>query len=200
MQVSFDYDTGRITTFLCSTQHDETVEVDDFCDEIIAVMAETALIYNLNTDFEALVNPTGRFVIGGPFADCGVTGRKIACDTYGGIGHIGGGSLCSKDPTKVDRSAAYMARKIAKDIVRKEWAERCEVQLAYAIGIAEPVSVHVDCFGTERIPVDVITEDLAQNYDLTPKGIIDSLHLLDVDYFELASYGQFTHPEVPWEQ
>ena len=134
-QVSFDYDSGRITTFLCSVQHSPDVEVGDFRHIIEGLMVATATRYGLNGDFVKLVNPTGRFVTGGSFADCGVTGRKLACDTYGGIGRIGGGALSGKDPSKVDRSAAYMARKIARDIVNAGFADRCEVQLAYAIGV-----------------------------------------------------------------
>lgn len=130
-QVSYDYDSGRITTFLCSVQHSPDVEVGDFRYIIESMMVLAACKYGLKGDFEKLVNPTGRFVVGGSFADCGVTGRKLACDTYGGIGRIGGGALSGKDPSKVDRSGAYMARKIAKDIVRAGYADRCEVQLAY---------------------------------------------------------------------
>jgi S-adenosylmethionine synthetase len=154
----------------------------------------------LNTEFEVLVNPTGRFVIGGPFADCGVTGRKLACDTYGGVGHIGGGALSGKDPTKVDRSGAYMARKIARDIVRAGFADRCEVQIAYAIGVAEPVSIFVDCFGTERQELGFLQDYIRNNYDLTPRGIIESLHLLDVDYNEVSAYGHFGREGLPWEE
>ena len=140
-QVSFDYDSNRITTFLCSVQHSPDVEVGDFRHIIEGIMVLAAAEYGLNTDFEKLVNPTGRFVIGGSFADCGVTGRKLACDTYGGIGRIGGGALSGKDPTKVDRSGAYMARRIAKDVVQAGYADKCEVQLAYAIGVTQPVGI-----------------------------------------------------------
>jgi len=199
-QVSFDYDSGRITTFLCSVQHSPDVEPGEFRHIIEAVMVLAAAKQGLNTDFEKLVNPTGRFVLGGPFADCGVTGRKLACDTYGGVGRIGGGAMSGKDPTKVDRSGAYMARKIARDIVRAGYADRCEVQIAYAIGVAEPVSVFVDCFGTERQDSEFINAYVRENYDLTPKGIIGSLHLLDVDYNKVSAYGHFTHGDMPWEQ
>lgn len=199
-QVSFDYDSGRITTFLCSVQHSPDVEPGEFRLIIDAVMVLAAAKQGLNTDFEKLVNPTGRFVLGGPFADCGVTGRKLACDTYGGVGRIGGGAMSGKDPTKVDRSGAYMARKIARDIVRAGYADRCEVQIAYAIGVAEPVSVFVDCFGTERQDSEFINAYVRENYDLTPKGIIGSLHLLDVDYNKVSAYGHFTHGDMPWEQ
>ena len=125
-QVSFDYDSSRITTFLCSVQHSSDVEVSDFRHIIESMMVLAACEYGLNGDFQKLVNPTGRFVIGGSYADCGVTGRKLACDTYGGIGRIGGGALSGKDPTKVDRSGAYMARRIAKDIVQAGYADKCE--------------------------------------------------------------------------
>ena len=199
-QVSFDYDSGRITTFLCSVQHSPDVEPGEFRHIIEAVMVLAAAKQGLNTDFEKLVNPTGRFVLGGPFADCGVTGRKLACDTYGGVGRIGGGAMSGKDPTKVDRSGAYMARKIARDIVRAGYADRCEVQIAYAIGVAEPVSVFVDCFGTERQDSEFINAYVRENYDLTPKGIIGSLYLLDVDYNKVSAYGHFTHGDMPWEQ
>ena len=169
-QVSYDYDTGRITTFLCSVQHSPDV-----------------------------VNPTGRFVLGGSYADCGVTGRKLACDTYGGIGRMGGGALSGKDPTKVDRSAAYMARKIAKDIVQAGYADKCEVQLAYAIGVIQPVGVAVECFGTEHQSLDFIEAYVHDSYDLTPQGIIKRLGLLDVDYNKVSAYGHFGKAGLPWE-
>lgn len=199
-QVSFDYDSGKITTFLCSVQHSPDVEVSDFRHVIESMMVLAACEYGLNTDFEKLVNPTGRFVIGGPFADCGVTGRKLACDTYGGIGHIGGGAMSGKDPSKVDRSGAYMARKIARDIVLAGYAEKCEVQIAYAIGVAEPVSVYVETFGTEYQDKRFIEQYVRDSYDLTPKGIIDSLGLLDVDYNKVSAYGHFGKAELPWEK
>lgn len=187
-------------TFLCSVQHSPDVEVSDFCHVIESMMVLAACEYGLNTDFEKLVNPTGRFVIGGPFADCGVTGRKLACDTYGGIGHIGGGAMSGKDPSKVDRSGAYMARKIARDIVLAGYAEKCEVQIAYAIGVAEPVSVYVETFGTEYQDKRFIEQYVRDPYDLTPKGIIDSLGLLDVDYNRVSAYGHFGKAELPWEK
>lgn len=199
-QVSFDYDSGRITTFLCSVQHSPDVEPAEFRHIIETIMVLAAAKQGLNTDFEKLVNPTGRFAMGGPFADCGVTGRKLACDTYGGVGRIGGGAMSGKDPTKVDRSGAYMARKIARDIVRAGYADRCEVQIAYAIGVAEPVSVYVDCFGSERQDSEFINAYVRENYDLTPKGIIARLHLSDVDYNKVSSYGHFTRGDMPWEK
>ena len=199
-QVSFDYDTGKITTFLCSVQHSPDVEPDDFRHLIKGIMVLAASEYGLNTDFEVLVNPTGRFVIGGSYADCGVTGRKLACDTYGGVGRIGGGALSGKDPSKVDRSGAYMARKIARDIVLAGYADQCEVQIAYAIGVAQPVSVFVDCFGTEFADPGMISQYVRDSYDLTPKGIIDTLQLLDVDYNQVSSYGHFGKKDLPWER
>jgi S-adenosylmethionine synthetase len=199
-QVSFDYDTGRITTFLISTQHKEEFTIEDIKPIVEAVMETAAADYGLNTDFERLINPTGRFVIGSSFADSGLTGRKVIADTYGGMCRHGGGAFSGKDPTKVDRSGAYMARKIAKDIVRLEYAERCEVQLAYAIGMAEPVSVAVECFGTEHVPIDFIEEHIKGSYDLTPCGVIKALKLLDVDYNEVSTYGHFGKSHLPWEE
>ena len=199
-QVSFDYDSGRITTFLCSVQHSPDVEPSDFRHIIETLMIIAASENGLNTDFEKLVNPTGRFVIGGSFADCGVTGRKLACDTYGSVGHIGGGAMSGKDPSKVDRSGAYMARKIARDIVRAGYAEKCEVQIAYAIGVAQPVSVHVETFGTEYQDKEFLEQFVRDSYDLTPRGIIDSLGLLVVDYIKVSAYGHFGKDDLPWEQ
>ena len=199
-QVSFDYDSGRITTFLCSVQHSADVEPADFRHIIEAMMVLTAAQLGLNTDFQKLVNPTGRFVLGGPFADCGVTGRKLACDTYGGVGHIGGGAMSGKDATKVDRSGAYMARKIARDIVTAGYADKCEVQIAYAIGVAEPVSISVECFGTNHILVGEIERYVRESYDLTPAGIIRALDLVHVDYNRVSAYGHFGKPGLPWEK
>lgn len=198
-QVSYDYDSGRITTFLCSVQHIPNVEVEDFREIIEKLMVRTATAYGLNTDFVKLVNPTGRFVLGSSFADCGVTGRKLACDTYGGIGHIGGGAMSGKDPSKVDRSGAYMARKIARDIVSAGYADKAEVQIAYAIGVAAPVSVYVETFGTEHQDAEFINQYVRENYDLTPRGIIDTLGLLDVDYNTVSTYGHFGKQGLSWE-
>lgn len=199
-QVSYDYDSGRITTFLCSVQHIRDIEVEDFRNIIENLMIRTATEYGLNTDFVKLVNPTGRFVLGSSFADCGVTGRKLACDTYGGIGHIGGGAMSGKDPSKVDRSGAYMARKIARDIVSAGYADMAEVQIAYAIGVAEPVSIYVETFGTEHQDAEFINQYVRENYDLTPRGIIDELELLDVDYNTVSAYGHFGKQGIPWER
>ena len=198
-QVSFDYETGKITVFLCSVQHTADSEVEDFRPVIESLMALTASEYGLNTDFEKLINPTGKFVVGGSNADTGVTGRKLACDTYGGVGRIGGGAFSGKDPTKVDRSAAYMARKIAIDLVLAGYCSRCEVQLAYAIGKAEPVSVNVETFGTATVTPAVLKSYIRETYDLTPQGIIRELGLLDVDYNEVSAGGHFGKDWLPWE-
>ncbi len=199
-QVSFDYDAHRIDTFLISTQHAEEVSLEEVRTIVSSIMKETAEEMGLNTDFRILINPTGRFVLGSSFADSGLTGRKIIADTYGGAAHHGGGAFSGKDPSKVDRSAAYMARKIARDIVKAGKADRCEVQLAYAIGVAEPVSVYVDCFGTEKQDRNAIWEEIKDDYDLTPKGIIEALQLRSVNYNLVSSYGHFGKPALPWEQ
>ena len=148
------------------------------------------------------INPTGRFVVGGPQGDCGLTGRKIIVDTYGGMGRHGGGAFSGKDPTKVDRSACYMARYIAKNVVAAGLADRAEIQLAYAIGVADPVSVSVDTFGTGKIEQDKISELIRENFQLTPRGIIESLDLRRPIYRKTASYGHFgrNEPEFSWEK
>ncbi len=199
-RVITDYGRHRIDTFLISTQHAEDASSEDVYNIVLQVMKDTAKCYSLNTDFKVLVNPTGRFVIGGSFADTGVTGRKIIADTYGGVCRHGGGAFSGKDPTKVDRSAAYMARKIAKDIVRAHFAHRVEVQLAYAIGVAEPVSISVDCFGTNIVPKRFITNWICKHYDLTPAGIISFLGLRDVDYNMVSCGGHFRCGWMPWEK
>ncbi len=200
-QVSFDYDSNKITTFLCSTQHKEKYNVNDFFEELSSLMIKTSQEYGLNDDFDILINPTGRFVVGGSYGDCGVTGRKLACDTYGGVGHIGGGAMSGKDPTKVDRSGAYVTRNIAKNFVKLGYADKCEVQIAYAIGVAEPVSIHVETFGTSCLSHDSKFFDnfIRSNYDLTPKGIIRTFDLLNVDYNKVSTYGHFGKSELPWE-
>jgi S-adenosylmethionine synthetase len=155
----------------------------------------------LDADTKYHINPTGRFVIGGPMGDTGLTGRKIIVDSYGGMGRHGGGAFSGKDPTKVDRSACYMARHIAKNIVAAGLADRCEVQLAYAIGVAEPVSVLVDTFGTGKISEEKLEELVRKNFQLTPKGIIDSLKLRRPIYKKTAAYGHFGRkdPDFTWE-
>lgn len=199
-QVTYDYDKQRIDTFLISTQHCAEATQEQIEVLVRSVMEQTAASYGLNTDFKAVVNPTGRFVIGGSYGDTGVTGRKIIADTYGGMCRHGGGAFSGKDPTKVDRSAAYMARKIACDIVRAGLAKRCEIQLAYAIGVKEPVSVSVNTYGTSTVPETQLVQMVCQQYDLTPAGIISALYLKDVDYRQTAAYGHFGKPQLPWEQ
>ena len=198
-QVTYDYGKRRIDTFLISTQHKEDVEQQEVFHLCRNVMLRVADTYSLNKDFRVLVNPTGRFVTGGSFADTGVTGRKIMCDTYGGACRHGGGAFSGKDPTKVDRSGAYMARKIAKDILRHGFARRCEVQLAYAIGMEEPVSVYVNTFHTGKIPSVYLVCWIRKNYDLTPSGIIAGLGLRDVNYNNCSSLGHFWRQYLPWE-
>ncbi len=199
-QVTYDYKKRRIDTFLISSQHHEDAEPLDVFYLCRNVMLRIADDYGLNADFRVLVNPTGRFVTGGSFADTGVTGRKLMCDTYGGAARHGGGAFSGKDPTKLDRSGAYMARKIARDILRHRFADRCEVQLAYAIGVEEPVSVSVNTFGTGKCSRPHLVSWIRKRYDLTPAGIISALGLLDVDYTRVATLGHFWRQDLPWER
>lgn len=202
-QVTIEYVDGvanRIDTFLISSQHTEDAIPEEIYFTIHNTMIKTAIEFNMNLDFIVLINPTGRFVIGGSMGDAGVTGRKIICDTYGGYAHHGGGAFSGKDPSKVDRSAAYIARKIAKDIVRQNMADKCEIQLSYSIGIAEPISIFVDCYRTNKIEVQDIQQFIEQNYDLTPKGIIKTLDLLNVKYSDTSTYGHFGKDYLPWEK
>ena len=198
-QVTFDYRRHRIDTFLISTQHKEEVDIQVVQRICRSIMQKIADAYGLNTDYRALVNPTGRFVTGGSFADSGVTGRKIIADTYGGAAHHGGGAFSGKDPTKVDRSGAYMARRIAKDILRAGLARRCEVQLAYAIGVDEPVSININTFHSGKVPASYIVKRIRKRYDLTPEGMIHFLRLRDVDYNCTATLGHFWRQWLPWE-
>ncbi len=192
----------RIDAVVVSHQHDEDVAYPEIKDTIIArvikpILEPTGLLDN---DTKYYINPTGRFVIGGPHGDTGLTGRKIIVDTYGGMGRHGGGAFSGKDPSKVDRSAAYMARYVAKNIVAAGLAERCEVELAYAIGVPFPVSVMVDTFDTATVPVDRIEAAVQKVFDLTPAGIIKSLDLLKPIYQETACYGHFGRDAFSWEQ
>jgi S-adenosylmethionine synthetase len=185
-----------------STQHAEHVGNDQLRAEILRYVIQSVIPSNLlDADTKYHINPTGRFVIGGPMGDTGLTGRKIIVDTYGGMGRHGGGAFSGKDPTKVDRSAAYMARYIAKNIVAAGLADKCEVQLAYAIGVAEPVSVLVETFGTEKVDPAIIPDLVRANFQLTPKGIIDSLNLRRPIYRKTAAYGHFgrTDKDFTWE-
>lgn len=205
-QVTIEYDGNtpkRIDTIVCSVQHDENISQDKIYKDIFKYVIEDIIPEGLMDDnTNVYVNPTGRFVIGGPHGDSGVTGRKIIVDTYGGCAHHGGGAFSGKDCTKVDRSAAYMARYLAKNIVALGLAEKCEVQLSYAIGIANPVSVNVNTFGTGKKDDELLAEFIYKNFDLTPSGIIDIFKLRRPIYEQVASYGHFGRTELnlPWEQ
>ena len=198
-QCTYDYKRHRIDTFLISTQHTEDADPKDVQLICTRIMLKLANAYGQNSDFRVLVNPTGRFVTGGSFADSGVTGRKIIADTYGGAAHHGGGAFSGKDPTKVDRSGAYMARRIAKDVLRAKLAKKCEIQLSYAIGIAEPVSISVNTFHTGRVPASYIVRWIRKHYDLTPAGMIDFLGLRHIDYTYTSVLGHFWKQWMPWE-
>ena len=205
-QVTVEYDQHkkpmRVDAVVISTQHAETVTNDELRSDILKHVIQATIPANLlDADTKYHINPTGRFVIGGPMGDTGLTGRKIIVDTYGGMGRHGGGAFSGKDPTKVDRSAAYMARHIANNIFAAGLAERCEVQLAYAIGVAEPVSVLVDCFGTEKVDKAIIPDLVRSHFKLTPKGIIEALNLRRPIYCKTAAYGHFgrTDPDFTWE-
>jgi S-adenosylmethionine synthetase len=205
-QVTVEYDANgkpvRVDAVVISTQHAETVGNDELRRDILKNVIQFVIPAKLlDQDTKYHINPTGRFVIGGPMGDTGLTGRKIIVDTYGGMGRHGGGAFSGKDPTKVDRSAAYMARYIAKNIVAAGLADRCEVQLAYAIGVAEPVSVLVDTFGTGKISEVELQKLIRENFSLTPKGIIESLDLRRPIYKKTAAYGHFGRKEkdFSWE-
>jgi len=206
-QVTVEYDANkkvkRVDAVVVSTQHSESIGNDELRADILKFVIQSVIPADLlDEDTKYHINPTGRFVIGGPMGDSGLTGRKIIVDTYGGMGRHGGGAFSGKDPTKVDRSAAYMARYIAKNIVAAGLADRCEVQLAYAIGVAEPVSVMADTFGSGTIPNSQITELIRGFFKLTPKGIIETLDLRRPIYRPTASYGHFgrTGPGFTWER
>jgi S-adenosylmethionine synthetase len=205
-QVTVEYDAQhkvkRVDAVVVSTQHSENVGNDDLRADILKHVIQAVIpAHLLDEDTKYHINPTGRFVIGGPMGDSGLTGRKIIVDTYGGMGRHGGGAFSGKDPTKVDRSAAYMARYIAKNIVAAGLAERCEVQLAYAIGVAEPVSVLVDTFGTEKIDANLIPDLVRANFKLKPREIIETLNLRRPIYRKTAAYGHFgrSDADFTWE-
>jgi len=205
-QVTVEYDANhkpvRVDAVVISTQHAETVGNDELRSDILKYVIQAVIpAHLLDEDTKYHINPTGRFVIGGPMGDTGLTGRKIIVDTYGGMGRHGGGAFSGKDPTKVDRSAAYMARYIAKNIVAAKLADRCEVQLAYAIGVAEPVSVLVDTFGTAKVDPATIPDLVRAHFKLTPKGIIESLNLRRPIYCKTAAYGHFgrNDADFTWE-
>src|SRR5215813_8759276 len=205
-QVSVEYDNGkpvRVDTVVVSTQHSSTVSNETLREDITDKIVHRVIPADMmDSKTRILINPTGRFVVGGPHGDAGVTGRKIIVDTYGGAAPHGGGAFSGKDPTKVDRSACYMARYVAKNVVAAGLAERCMVQLEYAIGVAEPVSVLIDTFSTGTIPDEKIAELVRAHFKLTPRGIIESLDLRRPIYKKTAAFGHFgrTEPEFTWER
>ncbi len=205
-QVTVVYEDGKpksIDTVVLSTQHDPDVEYKDLEQAVIEEIIKPILPENMITDkTRYLVNPTGRFVIGGPVGDCGLTGRKIIVDTYGGMARHGGGAFSGKDPSKVDRSAAYAARYVAKNVVAAGLADRCELQLSYAIGVAEPTSISIETFGTGKVEETKLIDAIREVFDLRPKGIINMLDLLRPIYRQTAAYGHFGRSDIdlPWEK
>ncbi|GAM64458.1 S-adenosylmethionine synthetase [Vibrio ishigakensis] len=202
-QVTFQYDQGKIVgidAVVLSTQHCDTISTPDLREAVMETIIKPVLPSEwLNKETKFFINPTGRFVIGGPMGDCGLTGRKIIVDTYGGAARHGGGAFSGKDPSKVDRSAAYAARYVAKNIVAAGMADRCEIQLSYAIGVADPTSIMVETFGTEKVSHDIIIEAVRQHFDLRPYGLQEMLNLLQPIYKKTAAYGHFGREEFPWE-
>ncbi|EOD80537.1 S-adenosylmethionine synthetase [Grimontia indica] len=203
-QVTFQYDQGKIVgidAVVLSTQHCDSISTPDLREAVMEEIIKPVLPAEwLNKDTNFFINPTGRFVIGGPMGDCGLTGRKIIVDTYGGAARHGGGAFSGKDPSKVDRSAAYAARYVAKNIVAAGMADRCEIQLSYAIGVADPTSIMVETFGTEKVSHDIIIEAVRQHFDLRPYGLQEMLNLLQPIYKKTAAYGHFGREEFPWEK
>ena len=205
-QVTIDYtdeNNPKVDTILMSIQHDPDFNEEEFKTFIKEkIMKEVVRKHHMNEDYKVFINPTGRFVIGGPHGDTGLTGRKIIVDTYGGMARHGGGAFSGKDPSKVDRSAAYITRYIAKNIVAAGLCDRIEIQLSYAIGVKDPTSVHVDTYGTGKVADEVILDAIKKEFDLTPQGIIDTLDLLNPIYGPTAAYGHFgrTDVEFPWEK
>ncbi|ARV28189.1 methionine adenosyltransferase [Vibrio anguillarum] len=202
-QVTFQYDQGKIVgidAVVLSTQHCDSISTADLREGVMEEIIKPVLPAEwLSKETKFFINPTGRFVIGGPMGDCGLTGRKIIVDTYGGAARHGGGAFSGKDPSKVDRSAAYAARYVAKNIVAAGLADRCEIQLSYAIGIADPTSIMVETFGTEKVSQEIIIEAVRQHFDLRPYGLQEMLNLLQPIYKKTAAYGHFGREEFPWE-
>ncbi|MFP3019580.1 MAG: methionine adenosyltransferase [Arsenophonus sp.] len=203
-QISFQYRNNKIVgidTIVLSTQHAEEIKQKILSEAVMDEIIKPVLpIEWLNKNTKYFINPTGRFVIGGPMGDCGLTGRKIIVDTYGGKAHHGGGAFSGKDPSKVDRSAAYAARYIAKNIVAAELADRCEIQISYAIGIAEPTSIMIETFGTEKITNKTLVHLVHEIFDLRPYGLVKMLNLLQPIYRQTAAYGHFGRSQFPWEK
>mgnify|MGYP002541606817 FL=1 len=204
VQVTVEYEKDgpkRIDTIVISTQHNENVDLNQLKKDIIENVVKPIVPEKLLDDnTKYYINPTGRFVIGGPLGDSGLTGRKIIVDTYGGYSRHGGGAFSGKDPTKVDRSAAYMARFVAKNIVANGLAKKCEIQLSYAIGVAKPISIYVDTFGTGKISDNEIVKKIKNTFKLTPRGIIESLDLRRPIYKQTTNYGHFGKKDLPWEK
>ncbi|MCF6440219.1 methionine adenosyltransferase [Pseudoalteromonas luteoviolacea] len=203
-QVTFAYENGKpvgIDAVVLSTQHCDSVSQDDLVEAVMETIIKPTLPKELITDAtKFFINPTGRFVIGGPMGDCGLTGRKIIVDTYGGMARHGGGAFSGKDPSKVDRSAAYAGRYVAKNIVAAGLADKCEIQVSYAIGVAEPTSISIDTFGTGKVDEARLIELVRENFDLRPYGLITMLDLERPIYQPTAAYGHFGREEFPWEK
>jgi S-adenosylmethionine synthetase len=204
-QVSCIYENDQVVgidAIVLSTQHDEDISQKEIYESVMDEIIQPIIPSNLITKQTKFhINPTGRFIIGGPVGDAGLTGRKIIVDTYGGMGRHGGGAFSGKDPSKVDRSAAYAARYVAKNVVASGLASKCEVQISYAIGVAEPTSINVNTFGTENKSIDVIEKLVRENFDLRPKGLISMLNLIRPIYQQTAAYGHFgrTEKDFSWE-
>ena len=204
VQVTIEYDDGipiRVDTIVISSQHNNNVDLKKLKKDIIKNVIEPSVPENfLDDKTKYFINPTGRFVIGGPLGDSGLTGRKIIIDTYGGYARHGGGAFSGKDATKVDRSASYMARFLAKNVVANNYAKKCEIQLSYTIGVASPIAIYVETFGTNTIPEQEIADKILKEFDLTPRGIINYLDLQRPIYRQTTNYGHFGKENLPWEQ
>ena len=204
VQVTVEYEDGvplRVDTLVISSQHEENIDLDKLKRDVLEKVIKVVIPKNLldeNTKY--YINPTGRFVVGGPLGDSGLTGRKIIVDTYGGYARHGGGAFSGKDATKVDRSASYMARHIAKNVVANRYAKKCEIELSYAIGVAKPISIYIDTFGTNTIPEEEIVNKINNSFDLTPRGIINYLNLEEPIYKKTTNYGHFGKKDLPWEK
>ena len=203
-QVTVEYEDDkpiRIETILISTQHTENADITQLKKDVIEKVINQIVDHNMiDENTKIYINPTGRFVIGGPLGDTGLTGRKIIVDTYGGYSRHGGGAFSGKDPSKVDRSAAYMLRHIAKNIVANGYADKCEIQISYAIGLKEPISINVNTFGTSKRTDNDLVQLIREKFDLTPEGIINYLDLKNIKYTETTNYGHFGKDKLPWEK